>query len=76
MALERPSREMLADLKKQDIEPGLYDKMDELFTRSDLVKFAKYQASAEECEEAIPDAVRFVNATYMKEIDEEKKEEK
>lgn len=76
VALERPSREMLSDLKKQDVEPKLYEDMDELFTRADLVKFAKYQASAEECEEAIPDAVRFVNATYMKEIDEEKKEEK
>ena len=76
VALERPSREMLADLKKQDIEPKLYENMDELFTRADLVKFAKYLASAEENEEVIPDAVRFVNATYMKEIDEEKKEEK
>ena len=76
VALERPSREMLADLKKQDIEEALYGKMDELFTRADLVKFAKYLASAEENEEVIPNAVRFVNATYIKEIDEEKKEEK
>ena len=76
VALERPSREMLADLKKQDIEEALYGKMDELFTRADLVKFAKYLASAEENEDVIPDAVRFVNATYIKEIDEEKKEEK
>ena len=75
VALERPSREMLSDLKKQDIEPKLYDNMEELFTRADLVKFAKYLASAEENEEVIPDAVRFVNATYMKEIDEEKKED-
>ena len=74
VALERPSREMLADLKKQDIESGLYDKMEELFNRADLVKFAKYLASAEENEEVIPDAVRFVNATYMQEIDEEKEE--
>ncbi|MBQ1168544.1 MAG: hypothetical protein II143_05520, partial [Bacteroidales bacterium] len=34
VALERPSREMLADLKKQDIEEALYGKMDELFTRA------------------------------------------
>ena len=74
-ALERPSREMLADLRKQDIESGLFDKMEQLFTRADLVKFAKYQASAEENEEVIPDAVRFVNATYMKEIDDEKEED-
>ena len=65
---------LIADLKKQDIEEALYGKMDELFTRADLVKFAKYLASAEENEEVIPDAVRFVNATYIKEIDEEKKE--
>ena len=74
-ALERPSREMLTDLRKQDIESGLFDKMEQLFTRADLVKFAKYQASAEENEEVIPDAVRFVNATYMKEIDDEKEED-
>ncbi len=75
VAMERPSREMLADLKQQDIDPKLYDDMEELFTRADLVKFAKYQASAEENEEVIPDAVRFVNATYMTQLDEEKKEE-
>ena len=75
VALERPSREMLADLKQQDMDPKLYDNMEELFTRADLVKFAKYQASAEENEEVIPDAVRFVNATYMTQLDEEKKEE-
>ena len=75
VTMERPSREMLADLKRQDIEPRLYDNMEELFTRADLVKFAKYQASAEENEEVIPDAVRFVNATYMQEIDANKEED-
>ena len=75
VAMERPSKEMLADLKKQDVDPKLYENMEELFSRADLVKFAKYQASAEENEEVIPDAVRFVNATYMQEIDETKKEE-
>ena len=74
VAMERPSREMLSDLRKQDIEPALYDKMEELFNRADLVKFAKYQASAEENEEVIPDAVRFVNATYMQEINQEEEE--
>lgn len=75
VTMERPSREMLADLKQQDLDPKMYDNMEELFTRADLVKFAKYQASAEENEEVIPDAVRFVNATYMTQLDEEKKEE-
>lgn len=75
VTMERPSREMLADLKQQDLDPKLYDNMEELFTRADLVKFARYQASADENEEVIPDAVRFVNATYMTQLDEEKKEE-
>lgn len=75
VAMERPSKEMLADLKKQDVDPKLYENMEELFSRADLVKFAKYQASAEENEEVIPDAVRFVNATYMQEIDETNKED-
>ncbi|MBO4558084.1 MAG: hypothetical protein J5693_05710 [Bacteroidales bacterium] len=74
VALERPSKEMLADLKKQDIEEKLYENMEQLFSTADLVKFAKYEAGAEENEEVIPDAVRFVNATYMKEIDEEKED--
>ena len=71
VAMERPSGEMLADLRKQDIEAGLYDNIAELFSRADLVKFAKYQASQPENEAAIPDAVRFVNSTYMQEIDAE-----
>ena len=71
VAMERPPGEMLADLKKQDIEAGLYDNIAELFSRADLVKFAKYQASQQENEAAIPDAVRFVNSTYMQEIDEQ-----
>lgn len=75
VAMERPSGEMLADLKKQDIEAGLYDNIAELFSRADLVKFAKYQASQQENEAAIPDAVRFVNSTYMQEIDDESKRE-
>lgn len=76
VAMERPSKEMLADLKKQDLDPRLYENMEELFTRADLVKFAKYQASAEQDEAVLPDAVRFVNATYMQQLSEADKEEK
>mgnify|MGYP006872995123 CR=1 FL=1 len=75
VAMERPSGEMLSDLKKQDIEEGLFENISELFSRADLVKFAKYQASQQENEAAIPDAVRFVNSTYMQEINDESKQE-
>ena len=71
MTMERPSGEMLEDLKKQDIEPGTFDKMEKLFGRADIVKFAKYEASAEENEETIPDAVQFVNSTYVSQLEEE-----
>ncbi len=74
-ALERPSGEMLADLRKQDVTDKQYDEMAELFGRADLVKFAKYSATEEENEEVIPTAVRFVNDTFMKELEDNKKEE-
>ncbi len=71
--LERPSKEMLADLKKQNLDESLYGSMSELFERADLVKFAKYEASEAENEEVVPGAVRFVNATYVTQIDQEEK---
>ncbi len=71
--LERPSKEMLADLKKQNLEESLYDRVSELFSRADLVKFAKYEASEAENEEVVPSAVRFVNATYVTQVDQEEK---
>ncbi len=71
VTMERPSGEMLEDLKKQDIEGSTYDKIEKLFGRADLVKFAKYEATAEENEETIPDAVQFVNSTYVSQLEEE-----
>ena len=71
MTMERPSTEMLEDLKNQNIEKSTFDKIVNLFGRADLVKFAKYEASAEENEETIPDAVQFVNTTYVSQLEEE-----
>lgn len=70
--MERPSGEMLADLKKTDVEPRLYDEMNDLFSRADMVKFAKYEASDDQNEEVIPTAVRFVNSTFLQELEDEK----
>ncbi|GAB1472850.1 hypothetical protein MASR2M69_02910 [Bacteroidota bacterium] len=36
---------------------------------SDLVKFAKYTAPEQDCESAIPSAVRFVNSTFLEQIE-------
>ena len=72
VTLERPSGEMLEELSQQGIDEKLFAETSELFSRADLVKFAKYSASNEENEETIPVAVIFVNSTYMKDIEEEK----
>ncbi|MCF0173165.1 MAG: hypothetical protein HUJ91_05490, partial [Bacteroidales bacterium] len=69
--LERPSKEMLADLNKQKVDEKQFEVISELFSTSDLVKFAKYAASDAENEEVIPTAVRFVNTTYLADIESE-----
>lgn len=72
-AMEMPSKEMFAELDGKEIEPKLYEKVKDLFALADFVKFAKFTASTEENEDALPTAVRFVNETFMQVI--EKKEE-
>lgn len=71
-AMEKTSSEIMESLASQNIESRLYGELDELFKVADLVKFAKYSPSAGENEEAIPRAVRFVNSTFMQELEEEK----
>ena len=73
-ALEQTSAEMFRDLSGKDIEPSLMDKMKDLFTTADFVKFAKHSATDQENENAIPTAIRFVNETYMQEIEKEEEE--
>ena len=70
-ALEQTSAEMLRDLSQQDIDPALMDKLKELLETADFVKFAKHTASDQDNENAIPTAVRFVNETYMTQMEEE-----
>lgn len=71
-AMEKTSSEIMASLTDAGIEEKPFKELDELFKVADLVKFAKYVPTAGENEEAIPVAVRFVNSTYMKELEEEK----
>jgi len=67
-AMEQTSAQMLASLKQTDVESAQYEKIKELFTTADFVKFAKHTASDAENEEVIPTAVSFVNATYMQKM--------
>lgn len=75
-ALEETSNEIFSDLKGRDISPDLMEKVKGLFETADFVKFAKHNASTQENEEAIPTAVRFVNETFMQQMENEKEEEK
>ena len=73
-AMEKTTSEIMADLSDKKIEPRHYKELEGLFKTADLVKFAKYVPGNEENEEAIPSAVRFVNSTFMQELEGEKEE--
>ena len=67
--MEKTSNEILEELSNVNLEPRIYMELEELLQLSDLVKFAKYSAEEQECERAIPMSVRFVNATFLQEIE-------
>jgi hypothetical protein len=74
-AMEMTSKEMLELLAKEKVDKPVYDSMKDLFTTADFVKFAKYEADTATNEEIIPTAVRFVNSTYMQELEQEREAE-
>ncbi len=74
-AMEQTSAEMFDSLRDKKIDAKLYGELKDLFTTADFVKFAKHNASTEENENAIPTAVRFVNTTFMQDLEDSKKEE-
>lgn len=73
-AMEQTSGEIIADLQGKKIDKKEFEELKDLFNLSDLVKFAKYRATDQESEAAIPIAVRFVNSTFLQEIEETKTE--
>lgn len=70
-AMEQTSNEMLKDLADKNIEKEVFKELSGLFNLSDLVKFAKYNAQELECENSLPAAIRFVNSTYMQQLEKE-----
>lgn len=71
-AMEMTSAEILESLKDKQIEARPYEELDELLKMADLVKFAKFSPDTAANEEAVPKAVRFVNSTFMQELEQEK----
>lgn len=74
-AMEQTSAEILEDLSGVNMEPKIYKELAELLNVSDLVKFAKYTALEQECESSVPAAVRFVNSTYLQEVEQESEDQ-
>ena len=70
-AKEKTSSEILEELKTVELDSKSYEELSNLFSVSDLVKFAKYSPTIGENEEAVPVAVRFVNSTFMTQMAEE-----
>ena len=73
-ALEETSAEMFRDLAGKAVDPALVEPLKELFGTADFVKFAKHTASDAENESAIPTAIRFVNETYMAQLENEEED--
>ncbi len=72
-AMEMTTAEIFSALRKSDIPDDLKKDLQELFERSDYVKFAKYVATEQENAEVLPLGVRFVTTTYQEEIEGESK---
>ena len=70
-AMEMTTAEIFEGLKGTDIPADLYEEMKDLFERADFVKFAKYIATPEDNATVLPQAVRFVTATYQTQVEEE-----
>ena len=65
-AMEETTEEILHDLKKSGFNDNrLYEKLNDLLSMADLVKFAKWKPGPEENETALLDAYIFVNETKL-----------
>ncbi len=71
-AMEKTSAEIMNELKENKIDAASYNELNGLFSLADLVKFAKYTPEESENENVIPSAVKFVNTTFMEQMEEEK----
>lgn len=71
-AMEKTTTEIMESLSDKQVESRAYNELNGLFKLADLVKFAKYTPLEAENEEAVPIAVRFVNSTFMQEMEQEK----
>lgn len=62
---EKTTAEILSDIEKQRLSENLKNNIKHLLTLSDLVKFAKQEPTAEQCQQILDDAIDFVNQTKL-----------
>lgn len=71
IALEETTREILRDMKSQEIENTKFDNLNQILELSDFVKFAKYIPSEDENKTFIRKCIEFVEKTkliFIKEV--------
>ena len=67
MAMERTSAEILSDVSSGKVlDKEEYERLKEIFTTSDFVKFAKFNPSELQNEQTLTSARKFVNNTQEK----------
>ncbi|MCI1779369.1 MAG: hypothetical protein LKI53_05365 [Bacteroidales bacterium] len=71
-AKEKTSTEIVEELSSCQIDPNSFAVLKDLLGTSDLVKFARAMPSEEENEDAVKNAVEFVNSTFIQELEEER----
>lgn len=68
-AMEMTTEEILRCLSRQaDLVEGEYDDLEGIFRRADDVKFARREFSCEESADVAPRAIRFVEASWQREL--------
>lgn len=69
-AMEMTTNEIFEALRPVSLDGELTEELRSLFERADFVKFAKYVASEQENASVVPVAVRFVNETYQRDLED------
>jgi hypothetical protein len=69
MALEMTTDEIMAQMRRTEIERELLQEIELLFTYADLVKFAKEAPTPMECEAVVPRAREIVESTTLHETE-------
>lgn len=69
-AMEKTTSEIMESLSDKRIDDKILSDLGQMLSTADLVKFAKFNPSMEDNEQAIPAAVNFINFAYMQQLEQ------